>query len=247
MTPDDAFREEVAQNIEALTASTEMRQLGIDFVIATAPYRYSYNFRWMGRPIIQFPQDMLALQELVWRIRPQVIVETGVAHGGSLVFHASMLTLLGDDGFVVGIDVDIRPHNRKAIEEHPMAPRIRLVEGSSTDPSTLERVFALTAGRGPILVILDSNHTHEHVLAELETYSPLVQSGSYLVVLDTVIEQMPKSLFPDRPWGPGNSPGSAVQTFLNSNDRFELDEHIDGQLLITVAPKGWLRCIKDSR
>ena len=218
--------------------------LGLDFVSATAPYRYSYNFTWLGLPIIQFPQDMVAMQELVWHVKPDLIVETGIAHGGSLVFYASLLELVGSDGQVLGIDIDIRPQNRRQIEAHPLARRIRMIEGSSTDPSVLERVREIAANRRT-MVVLDSNHTHEHVLQELRLYSDLVQEGSYIVVMDTVVEDMPAGSFPDRPWDIGDNPKTAVRAFLQESDRFQIDRSIPEKLLISVAPGGYLRCISD--
>jgi cephalosporin hydroxylase len=198
----------------------------------------------MGRPIIQYPQDIIAMQEIIWSVKPDLIIETGIAHGGSLVFYASMLELLGGDGIVLGVDIDVRAHNRQGIESHPMAKRIRMIEGSSTDPAVIAMVADHARSRSRVLVTLDSNHTHEHVSLELQAYSPLVTVGSYLVVFDTVVEHMPKSMFPDRPWGPGDNPMTAVRQFLLSNDRFVIDRDIEQKLLLTVAPEGYLRCIK---
>jgi cephalosporin hydroxylase len=206
--------------------------------------KYSYNFSWMGRPIIQYPQDILALQELIWRIQPAAIVETGIAHGGSLVFSASMLELIGGGGRVLGIDIDIRAHNRAAIDAHPMRKRIDLIEGSSIDPSIVSQVWVWASDKGPVLVVLDSMHTHEHVLAELRHYSGLVTNGSYLVVLDTVIEDLDQNLYPDRPWAPGNSPKTAVAEFLSESDDFEIDSELENRLMITTAPSGFLRRVK---
>ena len=208
-------------------------------------YRYSYNFSWLGRPIIQFPQDILALQEIIWRVKPDLIVETGIAHGGSLVFSASILELIGGDGLVVGVDIDIRDHNREAIEAHPMARRIKMIQGSSVDEAIVMKVRDLARGKQRPLVVLDSNHTHQHVLRELQLYSPLVRKGSYLVVFDTVVEDMPMEAFPDRPWGKGNNPKTAVHEFLQTNDRFRVDKETEGKLLLTVAPDGYLQCVKD--
>lgn len=229
----------------AMARDEAVRRAKSELFLASARHRYSYNFKWLGRPIIQYPEDVLALQELVWSIKPDVVIETGVAHGGSLIFYASLLQLLGGDGYVVGIDIDIRPHNRQAIEEHPMSSRIRLVEGSSTDASTLARVEELTRDRKRALVVLDSMHTHDHVLRELELYEKFVTAGSYLVVLDTVVEHMPKEFFPDRPWGPGDNPLTAVNAFLAKNDRFVVDEDVENKLLLSVAPRGFLKCVKD--
>jgi len=229
--------------IAAMAGDPEIGRLSRELFDRVNAHNYSYNFAWMGRPVIQFPQDLVALQEIIWDVRPDLIVETGIAHGGSLVFSASMLELIGGPGQVVGVDIDIRAHNRVAIEEHPMARRITMIEGSSVDEDVVARVRGHAEGRSRVLVILDSNHTHEHVLEELELYSPLVTPGSYLVVFDTVIEDMPPDAFPDRPWGRGDNPKTAVHEFLASSDRFEIDREISDKLLLTVAPDGYLRCI----
>jgi cephalosporin hydroxylase len=240
-----SFEEQRKEHIEALGRDKQLREDSLAWLSHASVHKYSYNFSWMGRPIIQFPQDILAMQEIIWRVKPQLIIETGVAHGGSLVFYASMLELLGGDGAVLGIDIDIRPHNRSAIEKHPMFQRIKMLEGSSIDKHILAQAYAFARNKSPVLVGLDSMHTHSHVLAELNAYSPLVTRGSYLVVFDTVVEDMPEGMFADRPWGKGDNPKTAVWEFLKSNDRFEADEEIENKLLITVAPNGYLRCIKD--
>jgi len=219
-----------------------MLRAAADFVERSAAHGYTYNFTWLGVPVIQYPQDLVALQELVWRVRPDLIIETGVAYGGSAIFFASLLEQLGA-GRVLAIDVDIRAHNRRAIEAHPLAERIDLVEGSSTDPHVVEIAQRAAAGRRAF-VSLDSNHSHEHVLRELELYSPLVRRGSYLVVFDTLVEQLPGDV-PDRPWGKGDNPLTAVREFLKHNDRFEIDREIQSRLLVTSAPDGYLRCVKD--
>lgn len=232
--------------ISRMGADAEMNQLTRKWFDKAFEHRYSYNFQWMGRPIIQFPQDMVAFQELVWNIRPKAIVETGIAHGGSLILSASLLELLGEDGIVVGVDIDIRSHNRTAIESHPMSRRIRMIEGSSIDEATVNQVKNVVGNRSPVLVALDSNHTHEHVARELALYSPLVQAGSYLVVFDTIVEFMPKDAFPDRPWKVGDNPYTAVQEFLKVNPRFQIDREIEDKLQITSAPGGWLKCVANS-
>jgi cephalosporin hydroxylase/methionyl-tRNA formyltransferase len=231
--------------IEAMATDPATARLGVEFIRKVTPYDYSYNFSWLGRPVIQFPQDLIALQEIVWSVQPDLVIETGVAHGGSLIFHASLLELLQGDGEVLGVDIEIRPHNRAAIEAHPLFSRISLLEGSSVAPKTLERVRATAAGRKRVLVILDSNHSHEHVLRELQLYSPLVTRGSYLVVLDTIIEDLFDGPAPDRPWGKGNNPYTAVREFLDTDDRFVLDDFIQKKLLITVGAGGYLRCVRD--
>jgi cephalosporin hydroxylase len=244
MDPLKSFDEEKERNIEAMGRDTALSRLGLDLMRDTAKYRYTYNFTWLGIPVIQFPQDLCAMQEIIWEVRPEIIVETGIAHGGSLIFYASMLELLGGNGRVTGIDVDIRPHNRVRIEAHPMAARIDMISGSSTDPNIVAEVTARAAGKRTI-VVLDSNHTHEHVLAELEAYSPLVGKGSYLVVFDTTIEDQPEGFFADRPWGKTNNPKTAVWEFMKENDRFEIDKSVEGKLVVTVARDGYLRCVKD--
>jgi len=226
-----------------MAADPAMQAATRDFFLRSCGYKYSYNFSWLGRPIIQYPQDLMAMQEIIWTVRPRLIVETGIAHGGSLVFYASMLELVGGESHVLGIDVEIRPHNRKALEQHPLFKRISLIEGSSTDEAVARQVRERCVH--PVLVVLDSNHTHAHVLRELELYAPLVTRGSYLVVFDTVVEDMPAGCFPDRPWGPGNNPRTAVRAFLETTDRFVVDREIEDKLQLTVAPGGYLKCIKD--
>jgi cephalosporin hydroxylase len=240
-----SFEQEKKEYIALLGNDRQLRADSLTWLSKASVYKYSYNFSWMGRPIIQFPQDILAMQEIIWQVRPQLIIETGIAHGGGLVFYASMLELLGRDGKVLGIDIDIRPQNRVEIENHPMFKRIKMLEGSSVEKRIIAQVYEYARDKSPILVILDSMHTHSHVLDELNAYSPLVTKGSFLVVLDTVVEDMPDGMFPDRAWGKGNNPKTAVWEFLKTNDRFEIDKDVENKLLITVAPDGYLRCIKD--
>jgi cephalosporin hydroxylase len=239
------FAQEVADNVEALKDDADLKALSRIWLRLAGKHRYSYNFSWLGRPIIQLPTDILAIQELIWKVKPDLIIETGIAHGGSIIFYASMLELLSGEGRVIGIDIDIRAHNRAEIEHHPMSKRITLLQGSSTSHETVSEVRKFAEGKNRVMVILDSNHTHEHVASELEAYSALVTAGSYLVVLDTVIEDMDPDSHPDRPWGIGNNPKTAVWEFLKKNDRFEIDRDIEAKLLITVAPDGYLRCVKD--
>lgn len=230
--------------IPPVSNSAELRAQSQQWLRASGADKYSYRFSWLGRPIIQYPQDIVAMQEILWRVRPKLVIETGVAHGGSLMLYASILELIGGPGQVVGIDIDIRPHNRAGIEQHPLSRRIQLIQGSSTAPETLAQVRRLAADKRPVLVVLDSNHTHDHVLQELRLYGPLVTPGSYLVVFDTVVEQLPASAFKDRPWGPGNSPMTAVRQFLQEADDFVIDTEVEEKLLITVAPSGYLRCVR---
>jgi len=212
--------------------------------------QYSYNFSWLNRPIIQYPQDIVAFQELVSAAKPDLIIETGIAHGGSLVFSASLLSLLDVmDGLdprqssrkVVGVDIDIRPHNRKALNEHPLRFKMELIEGSSTAPEIIQQVRSHADGAERVLLSLDSNHTHEHVLAELNAYADLVSVGSYCIVFDTAIEDLPAGSFPHRPWDKGNNPKTAVHEWLKINPEFKIDKDIDNKLLISVAPDGYLK------
>jgi cephalosporin hydroxylase len=239
------FLDEVQANVDRLTADGGLHARARAWLSELTRQRYVYNFTWLGRPVIQLPQDLLAVQEIIWRVRPDFILETGVAHGGSLIHSASVLELLGGDGLVVGVDIDIRAHNRREIEAHPLARRIRLIEGSSTDPAVAAAVRALAHGRRGVMVMLDSDHTHAHVLRELELYASLVTRGSYLVVFDTLIEDLPDAPFPGRRWGKGNNPKTAVWEFLKTTSRFEIDDRIPGKLLLTCAPDGYLRCVGD--
>lgn len=240
----ESFYSKMAENIKNSAEDIEMLDLSKKWIRRSAIYEYSYHFSWMGRPIIQYPQDIMAMQEIIWNIKPDLIIETGIAHGGSLIFSASMLELIGK-GEVLGIDIDIREHNRVEIEKHPMFKRINMIEGSSTSAEVLNEVRSYAEGKKCILVCLDSMHTYDHVLKELELYSDFVTKGSYLVVFDTVIEDMPDDFFNDRPWGKGNNPKTAVWNFLKNSDRFKIDNDIENKLLITVAPDGYLKCIKD--
>jgi cephalosporin hydroxylase len=268
MNPHEKFQAEVNANLEALSQDKDVQALSRIWVREISPYKWAYNFSWLGRPAIQFPNDAWAVQELIWSIKPDLIIETGIAHGGSLMFSASMLGLLemceaAEAGKtldprkpsrkVLGIDIDIRAHNRAAIEAHPMRHRIEMIQGSSIAPEIIKQVHELAGQYKKILVLLDSNHTHNHVLAELEAYAPLTSKGSYCVVFDTLVEDMPKALSGDRPWAPGDSPKTAVlaylkalressQTGVDGTDlQFEIDKKIDAKLQISVAPEGYLR------
>lgn len=254
-----AFQNETAERIAANGRNQQLREAGLRFMHASTLPKYSYNFSWLGRPIIQYPQDMVAMQELIWRVRPDLIIETGVAHGGSLIFSASMLALLdlcdaatsGDvlspnssHRRVLGIDIDIRAHNYAAIQAHSLASRIEMIQGSSIAEDVVAEVRARAADATRVLVCLDSNHTHAHVLAELQAYADLTSVGSYCVVFDTVIEDLPASMFTNRPWGPGDSPKTAVHEFLKTHTNFEIDSSIDQKLLVSVAPDGYLRRVR---
>ena len=250
------FKLECEKEVKAQGNDAGLAELTRSWMNGANLRKYSYHFEWLGRPIIQYPQDIVAMQELIWQVKPDLIIETGIAHGGSLVFSASMLAQLDicegiEAGVsinpresrrkVLGIDIDIRPHNREAIKAHPMATRIQMIQGSSIAPDVVARVRTIASHHSQVLVCLDSSHTHDHVLAELNAYAPLVSQGSYCVVFDTVVEDMPESMFPDRPWGPGNNPKTAVVEYLKTHPEFEIDRSIQHKLLITVAPDGYLK------
>lgn len=266
--PVEQFQQEVLANIEGLRQDIALRALSAQWMTDITARRYAYNFRWLGRPIIQIPQDMVAVQELVWATRPDLIIETGIAHGGSLVLSASLLALLdycdaAEAGTtidprqprrrVLGIDIDIRAHNRAALESHPLRHRMEMIQGSSIDPSVVAQVQARAQDFQRVMICLDSNHTHDHVLNELEAYAPLTTRGSYCCVFDTVIEDMPDGLFADRPWGRGDNAKTALHEYLRrlreegrtAADgqplQLEVDHHVDDKLLLTVAPDGYLR------
>lgn len=243
MDPIEQFAQERDQRIRAQGNNEQLQSAARTFRQESIGSQYSYNFSWMGRPIIQYPQDLMALQEIVWTIQPDLVIETGIAHGGSLIFYASLLELIGK-GEVLGLDVEIRPHNRKAVETHPMAGRIAMLEGDSTAADIAKQVAERAKGKECVLVCLDSNHTHEHVLQEMELYGPLVTPGSYMVVLDTVIEDLPDDFYDNRPWSRGNNPRTAVRQYLESNDHFTVDQSVDDKLLISVAPGGYIKRVK---
>lgn len=254
-----SFKEEVDINISRLGRDLDVQALSRVWVREVSRHKWAYNFSWLGRPAIQFPNDAWALQELIWQVKPDLIIEAGIAHGGSLIFSASILALLDlcdavnagtvmdptkSNRKVLGIDIDIRTHNKEAIIKHPLSSRIEMIEGSSIDPEIISRVHSVAENHKVIMVILDSNHTHDHVLAELKAYAPLTSIGSYCCVFDTLVEDMPEEMSLDRPWGPGNNPKTAVWEYLKSNEEFSIDKLIEHKLLITVAPDGYLKRIK---
>ncbi len=255
----DKFEQECQREIATMGQNEQLRNKSQDWINAANASKYSYHFSWFGRPIIQYPQDIVAMQELIWRVKPDLIIETGIAHGGSLIFSASMLALLdvceaAEKGVpldprksnrqVLGIDIDIRKHNLDAIKAHPLSSRITMLQGSSIEKGMISEVRGFAQKFSRVLVCLDSNHTHDHVLAELEAYADLTSVDSYCVVFDTVIEDMPSSMFPDRDWGPGNNPKTAVHAFIKEHKEFVIDSSIHTKLQLTVAPDGYLRRIK---
>jgi cephalosporin hydroxylase len=249
MSAYEDFKREGEQEIQLQGQDKPLLRASREWLNRANARKYSYHFEWLGRPIIQYPQDILAMHELIWSVQPDLIIETGIAHGGSLIFSASMLELNAacggpKDARVLGIDIDIRAHNRAAIEDHPLAWRINMIQGSSIAPDIVARVQAAASGKQRVLVCLDSNHTHDHVLAELHAYAPLTSVGSYCIVFDTVIEDMPATMFPDRPWGPGNNPKTAAAAYLKLHPEFEVDTAMDSKLLISVAPAGYLKRVR---
>lgn len=256
MSDHDQFVTNGIKVAREMASDSNVRTLTQSWLEEVTKYDYSYHFQWMGRPIIQYPQDIVALQELVWAVKPDLIIETGIARGGSLVFSASMLALLdlsevvgsinlGEGNIprrkVIGIEVDLRKHNREALERHELAPWMEIIEGSSTDFKIVEQVKRRAKDAQTVLVMLDSNHTHSHVLQELEAYSDMVSPGSYMIVFDSIVEDMPDHFYPDRPWGRGNNPKTAIREFMGRNNNFELDTRIENKLLITVCSGGYLR------
>ena len=245
MDPIQEFQKECSERIASYSNNHKLIESAQEYLQESCAIKYSYNFSWMGRPIIQYPEDIVAMQEIIWKVKPDLIIETGIAHGGSIIFSASMLELLGGENReVIGLDIDIRAHNRKEIESHPMFKRITMFEGDSTSPEIAKRVYDIAKKHEKILVCLDSNHTHDHVLKELKLYAPLVTAGSYCVVFDTVIEDLPDDMFPDRPWGHGNNPKTAVHEYLKDHPEFIIDKNIEQKLLVTVAPSGYLKRIE---
>lgn len=234
------FINERLNAIRALASDDKLRTASLEWMIRADSHKYSYNFSWLGRPIIRYPNDIVVFQEVVWQSQPDLIIETGVAHGGSLVLSASLLELLNQDGRVVGIDIDIRPHNREAIEAHPLSRRITLIEGSSTDVEVVRQVRTIASQYRRVMVVLDSLHTHEHVIAELRTYSEFVSEGCYLILPDTFIEYFPPGYFSNRPWDVGNNPMTALTQFLAESRDFEIDELMSSKALISEAPDGYL-------
>jgi cephalosporin hydroxylase len=256
---EEKFQSERKAAIKKYANLYDWKESSADWLLHASRHKFVYNFDWLGRPIIQTPVDMVAMQELIWTTRPDLIIETGIAHGGSLILSASILAMLDmceaidsretidplrSRRKVLGIDIDIRAHNRTAIEAHPMASRIEMIQGSSIAPKVVSEVKKFAEDYDCILVCLDSHHTHDHVLAELEAYAPLISLGSYCVVFDTIIESLPADMFPDRPWGPGNNPKTAVLEYLKTHPEFVIDKFIDQKLVISLASDGYLKRVK---
>lgn len=235
------FESEKKEIIARLAENEKLRTLAEEFIKESGQCKYVYNFSWLGRPIIQYPQDIIAVQEIIWSVKPDLIIETGIAHGGSLILSASILELIGGDGLVVGVDIDIRNHNRVLLEKHSLSKRIKMIEGSSINEEVIKQLTEITSRKNKVMVFLDSSHTHDHVLKELQLYSPMVSVGSYLVVFDTILEILPEAAYLNRPWGKGNNPQTAVNEFLNNNKNFMIDRDIENKLLITANRGGYLK------
>ncbi len=253
------YIKEVEDRVASYAQETGMRKAAADFMRASTQPKYCYNFSWQTRPIIQYPQDMVAMQEIIWEVKPDLIVEMGIAHGGSLIYNASILAMLDmceaiEEGRtidpakskrrILGVDIDIREHNKIEIEKHPMSSRIDMIQGSSIAPEIIQQVNDYAKNYERILVCLDSNHTHAHVLAELEAYAPLTSVGSYCVVFDSIVEDLPEDMYPDRPWGPGDNPKTALWDYVERHPEFEIDKQMFEKLLISVCPDGFLRRVK---
>ena len=268
MSLHEEFLAERKASIDAYSSNEDLKNATENFTKESLAARYSYNFDWLGRPIIQYPQDMVAMQELIWNVKPDLVIEMGIAHGGSLILSSSVLALVemseclekgvelsldSPRGRVLAVDVDIRDHNRRAIEAHPMSNRITMIEGSSIEPYTVDKVWEYAKDFNNVMVFLDSNHTHDHVLAELKAYAPLVSPQSYCLVFDTHVEDVPASFYSNRPWGPGDNPKTALREYLSilkdteikARDggrlHFENDAELQARLQVTVAPDGYLK------
>ena len=240
----EEFEKRNSEFVKNMAIDRRIKKLSAEWMNHVLEYEYHYHFSWLGMPMIQFPSDILVLQELVWRLEPDLIVDVGVARGGSVIFFASMLSLIGNEGHVVGVDIDFRAHNLKAIKEHKLYRNVTLIEGSSTDKDVKSQLISIANKANKVMVILDSNHSHEHVLMELETYTAFVTLDSYIVVFDTVIEEIPEKFNEGKPWSRGNSPKTAVDCFLEGNNKFILDRSFEEKALITSAPGGFLRRVK---
>jgi cephalosporin hydroxylase len=241
------FERAKRESAARMAADDQLTADALALNVAADRHDWSYQWSWLGLPVIQMPSDIVVMQEIIWAARPQLVIETGIARGGSLILSASILELIGE-GEVLGIDVDIRAHNRAAIESHPMARRITMLEGGSLDPPIVEEVRARAAQCERVMVVLDSDHTHDHVLGELRTYGPLVSVDQHLVVADTFVEDIPPQSHRPRPWGPGNNPRTALDAWLqetaDNEMTFERDEFLNAKLLLSASGGGYLRRVR---
>ena len=242
--PVDKFHEERKNDIKLMEKDTKFKEMSLKWMLHADKYKYTYNFSWLGRPIIKFPSDMMVQQELIWKLKPDLIIETGIAHGGSIIFSASMMEMTGVKGEVVAVDIDIREHNKKLIKKHPMYKRITMYEGSSLDPSIIKKIKQHKKNKKRVMVILDSLHTHEHVLKELKIYTPFVTLGSYCILPDTFIEFFPSGYYShNRPWDVGNNPYTAMKSFLRKNKKFTIDKQLSSKAMISETIDGYIKRI----
>lgn len=242
------FKKEVEDRVNSYKTNQILLNKVKDISHEFAKEKYTYNFSWLGRPVFQGPSDLQVYQEIIWNYKPDLIIETGIARGGSLIFFASMMALLEycgeiDEGEVVGIDIDIREENKNAILKHPLSKKITMIEGSSIDKEVISKIKEYAKNKKKIFLILDSNHTHSHVIEELRAYAPLIEMGGYCIVCDTGIEQI-DDIIENRPWGKGNSPKSALLEYLKENSNFEIDSFYENKSLITCAPDGFLKRVR---
>lgn len=243
--PKTEFQMQREADVEAMGQDSELREKSIEWMIHADKYKYTYNYNWMGRPIIKFPNDMVIQQEIMWELKPDLVIETGIAHGGSIIFTAAMMEMMGIEGEVVGIDIDIREHNKDEILNHPMNKRITMYEGNSVSPDMVERVRRHTEGKSTVMVILDSLHSHDHVYKELKAYADMTSIGSYCILPDTFIEFFPKGFYSDtRPWDVGDNPHTAMMQYLSENSDFEIDSARTHKAMITETIDGYLRRVK---
>ncbi len=241
----EEFRELQKRSAEEMAADTKLKEDSLDLFFRADQHRWIHQATWFGEPVLNLPQDMFALQEIIFQTRPEFIIEIGVAWGGSLLFYSTLLEVLGG-GEIIGVDIFIPDDLKQRLQSHgKLSERIHLINASSIEEETVERVKAITGGSKKTMILLDSNHTHEHVYRELQLYSPLVEKGYYLVCGDTIVEDIPVQEHRDRPWGPGNNPKTALNAFMEESDRFERDADMENKLLFSCNPGGYLRCIKD--
>jgi len=232
------------QAAREMSLDKELQDKALEVLVEADTHRWIHQSTWFGEPLLNLPQDMFAIQDIIWRTRPEFIIEVGVAWGGGMLFEATLLEMLGGQK-VIGIDIFIPPDLRQRLSSHEkLSERLVLIEGSSIAAETLGQVKALLGGSRKVLVILDSYHTHEHVLNELRSYAPFIEKGQYLICGDTVVERIPAQLHRSRPWGPGNNPATAVKEFLSQTNRFVVDEKIDQRLLFSCHPGGYLQAVK---
>lgn len=239
------FDELLVSSAEGMSQDKDLKKKAMEVLVEADKHRWIHQTKWFGQAILNLPQDMFAIQEIIYRTRPKFIIETGVAWGGSLLFYSTLMEVLGGEK-IIGIDLYMPPDLKERLNSYgKLSSRLALIEGSSVDESTVERVRSITGGSKEVMLILDSYHTHEHVLKELRLYSPFVGKGFYIVCGDTVVEDIPEQTHRTRPWGPGDNPKTALRQFLLENDRFIVDKKTENKLLFTCNPDGYVQCVKD--